>query len=318
MARSGINNSIFRLYDYEEVFERMASRLPDDNFRYCLEVPEKDERKVLLPSLMAASNPQKPVLFFDDAMGLLNESGGDSIKYDNGTITSSHCPRSGLRPRAIGPDIFQNKMMLNTPIDGYGRPNIYLSLLRQVCANGLVAYARAFRTEISGGADIAYNLGRALESFDSDEGFSAIRDRVDASQASWASVREANVLYKLVRQQLPALEGGSEVIARFHKLTGDVSSTYGIVNPDALSDRRQRALPVKCKVYDMINFATEVATHHAAQSAYLPLQAFVGNMISSEFDLERSVDQFGDFQDFFLATGNSEANVAAGVSALAV
>ena len=39
---------------------------------------------------------------------------------------------------------------------------------------------------------------------------------------------------------------------------------YGLANLDTLSPKRQRTLPVDCKVYDLLNFATEIATHHAS------------------------------------------------------
>jgi len=44
----------------------------------------------------------------------------------------------------------------------------------------------------------------------------------------------------------------------FRRLTGDL---------DSLSAKRQRALPACCKVYDLVSFATEMATHHADAAA---------------------------------------------------
>ena len=46
-------------------------------------------------------------------------------------------------------------------------------------------------------------------------------------------------------------------------MTGDLQRIYGMANLDALSVKRQRTLPAACKVYDLLNFASEVATHHA-------------------------------------------------------
>ena len=39
-----------------------------------------------------------------------------------------------------------------------------------------------------------------------------------------------------------------------------------LANVDTLSAKRQRTLPAACKVYDLLNFASEVATHHATES----------------------------------------------------
>jgi hypothetical protein len=50
---------------------------------------------------------------------------------------SEHAPRYNPTFQ-IARDGFQNKFVLDTPIDGYGRPAVYLSMLRLICANGLV------------------------------------------------------------------------------------------------------------------------------------------------------------------------------------
>ena len=90
------------------------------------------------------------------------------------------------------------------------------------------------------------------------------------------------------------------MITAFHRMTGDVSQIYGLANVDALSVKRQRTLPVNCTVYDLLNFVSEVATHHADDHGSRSSQAWLGTLISSEYDLEDSRDSFDDFQDFFL------------------
>lgn len=90
------------------------------------------------------------------------------------------------------------------------------------------------------------------------------------------------------------------MIAAFHRMTGDASRIYGLANVDALSVKRQRSLPVNCTVYDLLNFVSEVATHHANEHGSRASQAWLGTLISGEYDLESSMDSFCDFQDFFL------------------
>lgn len=92
-------------------------------------------------------------------------------------------------------------------------------------------------------------------------------------------------------------ETGSPVIAAFHRMTGDISQTYGLANIEALSAKRQRSLPVGCKVYDLLDFASELATHHADEQGARASQAWLGTLLSGEYDLENSFDEF---QDFFL------------------
>jgi hypothetical protein len=86
----------------------------------------------------------------------------------------------------------------------------------------------------------------------------------------------------------------------FHRLTGDLTRLYGLANLDALSVKRQRTLPTRAKVYDLLNFASEIATHHAEPAASRGLHAFVGDLISTEYDLEGTADHFGDWKDFFV------------------
>src|SRR6202042_3257322 len=122
---------------------------------------------------------------------------------------------------------------------------------------------------------------------------------------SWASVHEANRLYKVLTrarsqgelrgQAIVKAAGGdaaseTPLFAGYHTMTGDLSRIYGLANVETLSVKRQRTLPAACKVYDLLNFASEAATHHATEAGNRILQAYVGELISGEFDLEGTVD----------------------------
>jgi hypothetical protein len=72
-------------------------------------------------------------------------------------------------------------------------------------------------------------------------------------------------------------------------MSGELS-LYGLANLDALSVKRQWTLPTKAKVYDLLNFASEVATHHADEYGARSSQAWLGSLISGEYDLENSAD----------------------------
>ena len=77
-----------------------------------------------------------------------------------------------------------------------------------------------------------------------------------------------------------------------------------------LSAKRQRTLPTACKVYDLLNFASEVATHHADEAGSRTLQAYLGELVSGEYDLEGTVDQFNDWQDFFVGSEETASTMA--------
>jgi len=195
-----------------------------------------------------------------------------------------------------------------------------------ICSNGMIGMSRDFKTTLAlgkGEDDVRHNITRALDGFNNDEGFAVLRQRMESATTSWASVYESNSLYDLlqklqgtrkvyvddpellaapsVKRHLDAdgkSEVGTPLVKAFHSMTGDTTHLYGLANLDALSHKRQRTLPVKCTVYDALNFATEVATHYAEPEGARQLNAWVGNIISNEYDMEGTKDKFGDFADF--------------------
>jgi hypothetical protein len=60
---------------------------------------------------------------------------------------------------------------------------------------------------------------------------------------------------------------------------------------------------VKCRVYDLINFASEVATHVAEPADSRLLQSWIGSTLAEEFDLEGTADQAKEFADLLLEGG---------------
>jgi hypothetical protein len=329
-SRFGINRSFFRFFGHDELFQRISEREANAMIRVCVErSPGGDSR------LLAATGTNKPVIIYDDMMEVLQQFRLEGeVGYSNGVITTTHTPRIGASEFKIGGDQFSNKFVLHAPIDGYGQPNFFLSLLRWVCSNGMIGWANAFKTALqlgSGGDNVQHTLRRALEGFTSDEGYAQLRHRFEAAQQSWASLREQQALYKmLVRlQNDPQLAKGAgfdeatggilsgvkkedwmkghgaAVLKMFTGMTGDPFETY-FRDPNAMSEKRQRSLPVGCRTYDLLNFATEVASHHVSEAGARTLQAWVGEMISNDFDLEGSADNFTDFTDFFI--GKNDAN----------
>jgi len=339
-VRFGFNERFFDFFDYPEVFNRIKERKPKDQMRLCIQRDETGKGTV-----MAVSNPDRPIVVYGELVDLLSRYRAESMTYHNGVVESVHTPRAGANAFQVAGDDFVNRFVMQTPVDGYGMPNIYLSLLRMICSNGLVGYSKDFKSSVQlgkGADDVGHSLTRMLDGFNNDEGYSAIRSRVEASAKSWASVRESIGLYdtlvrmvhkrmidhagpppreaKLVSHHLSnssmgmdesnGVEGaGSPILAAFHQLTGDTSRLYGLANLDALSDKRKRTLPVRATVYDLINFATEVSTHYATPAGAREVQSWIGTLITDEFDMENTKDRFADFKDFYM-----DAKMTAGVT----
>lgn len=328
----GISMNLFKsgMFTPEEVFERLAKVVKDGNVKYTIQdnVGGVDENgNPALPKLLAISDPGKPVISHDLIMEKLEGYNGedtgatylDGIDVDNlGIVRSTHTPKR-LDNFKIASDEFMHKFTFEIPIDGYGKPKVFLSLLRLACENGMVGYAPCFTSEISAGrgeGDYMFAIERALDSFSNDEGFGALRERLDLATRSWASVAEACDVYKKLGTVLgsghflnkgtgniaDSVPDHTAIMGAWHKLTGDISATYGIAHTDAMSRKKQERLPVRCSVYDMFNFVTEVATHYVDDAAARSLHAIVGQKVGAveEYDLQDSMMERPEFTDFFL------------------
>lgn len=289
MAKFGFSDSIFNYYAHQEVFDRICERRPDVELRFCI-----DPSSALA---LSVSNPGKPVVDPGSFMEIARKYRGSDVQYAQGVVLSTYVPPSGERRVKIGPDLFSNRFIVETPLDGYGKPSIYLSLLREVCMNGAVAYAPTFRQDITLGDDPEYAISRSLDSFDSDEGYSAVRQRFQAAQSSPASLRECLKLFQTIRK----LEQGTSLTGVYEKVVGNLHEEYGMANLNALTEKKLRLLPARCRVYDLLNLASEVSTHHAKNLAEAQLlQAWLGTTISSEYDLEGTSEKVGDFEGVFI------------------
>ena len=305
-VRFGIADNVFRYFEPTEVFRRISERCPEDQLRFCVERDEEDGKSRLL----AVSHPDRGVVRYGEILDIASRHGGNAPQYAEGIVTTTHVPGSGEYSFQIGGDEFQRQFVMETPVDGFSHPKIYLSLLRQVCSNGMVGYTRAFRSDVSLGRDIAHCIRRALETYDNGEGYAALRQRFESAQTSWASVRECMQVYKCLTKSLDRGEFNSTTVLRdFYQMTGNLNELYGLANLNALSNKRQRILPARCRIYDLLNFVSELGTHHATAAGSRSMQACVGNLICDEYDLEGTADSVGDFQDFLVSKDRGESDV---------
>lgn len=296
--RYHISESVFRYFSHEEVFQRISSKVRADDFRYCVEEHESG-----LSTLLAVSNPERTMIRSGTVESIVQAFGSQGIEYHEGIITSTHAPRSGEFQYKIGPDEFKNQYVIKTPIDGFGEPQIYLSLLRLICANGAIGYTPVFRSEVRTGKDPEHAITRALSCFDNAKGYSQMAARFEAAQCSWASLHEVQRVYnQLIKIKFSVPEFGASALNRLYELTGRPQELYGLANLDQLSEKRQKVLPAKCRVYDLLNFITEIATHHISHEQAMKLQALTGSFLADDYDLEGSADHVQSFADLFLAS----------------
>jgi len=291
-ARFHIGDAFFKYFPPDEVFARLQQVHPRTRVRLTL-----DKNRAL-----AMSSPTKGIVHPEDLVRLLREQGArvTSVEYHLGVVNSTH--EMDDAPWTVGGDSFKQTFTMETPIDGLGLPSVYLSLIRQICTNGMVGYAPAFRTTISIGKDDGDNpilpLSRAMECFSNDEGFDALRQRLDTSLNSEASVYETRMLAKAIHTDLAGKRSdiirSGDVFTALTELTGDVALKYAVATEEAISRKKQSQLAMDCTVYDLLNFATEVTSHYGdmlATGANKTI-AWVGQCLADAggFDLENSLD----------------------------
>ncbi len=292
-ARFHVGEAFFKYFQPDEVFERLQKVHPRTRVRLTV-----DKNRAL-----AMSSPTKGIVHPEDLVRLLREQEGvTNVEYHCGVVTSTH--EMDDAPWTVGGDSFKQTFTMETPIDGLGLPSVYLSLIRQTCTNGMVGYAPAFRTTISIGKDDGDNpilpLSRAMECFSNDEGFDALRQRLETSLNSEASVYEVRMLAKAIHADLREQRDGfathcsADVFTALTELTGDVALKYAVATEEAISRKKQSQLAMDCTIYDLINFATEVTSHHGdllATGATKTI-AWVGQCLAEVggYDLENSLD----------------------------
>ena len=306
-SRFGFNSQMFNYFAPAEVFERISAKKGDEQLRVCFQTYPGAE----ISSVLAVSNPRKAHLPFDNVIDILlqgNPTG--NITFADGVLRSSYAPR-GEAGFKIGGDDFEARFDTLVPIDGYGYASTVLGTYRLVCANGLVALAKMFSDKIpSAGKDTDGGLARiiqTIESFGNDEGYSALRSRLESATQSYASVAECTAVSKTV---FKAIQGGQKtedreavknILDNFDRLTGNFVTMYGLVNENAIGKKRLSSLPSRATVYDLMNFGTEIATHNVPNEVQRrQVQGIIGEMLGKEYDLEGSAKDGRDFIDVFL------------------
>jgi len=299
-SRFHLSETVFNYYSHEEVFERISEVAGKKaEVRVSTEIDTTKGTR----NLLALTKPDSPLIDFEHIQKLVRSRGSNNLIYSDGVLRSTFTPKSGELAQSIGGEEHERQFVLSTPVDGYGKPSIHLALLRQVCSNGLVAMSSAFQQDIKPGKEPWSVLDRALRTFtgEGEDGFKLLVERLEAAQSSNASIREVLDLRSLIARLMPSQR---DVTERLEAVAGHLNNKYGVANINVLSEKKQRILPAECRVYDLINFATELATHRAEPGISLKLHGYVGSLVTGEYDLEgTATKQPKKFASRFLIAG---------------
>jgi len=300
----GLSQSVFSYWQPEEVFQRITE-VKGDTVRVAFE--EIQGSDVTDGRLLSCTKPDKPLLRVNQTRRLVEQFGGRGLSYGNGIVTARFdCPFP--MEFEIGGDGFRTQFHMEMPLDGYGLPSAYLALLRLVCSNGMVGVSPAFKTTFQLGKnerDLDVVLRRAFQTFNDEEGFHSFRQRVESATRSWASLHEAlglrKILSRVTTGQNTAESDSNEILQKFDNFCGNPLGFYGLSGQEELSARKAKSIPVRTTMYDLMNYASEAATHHLHRRvARDRVNAWIGGKVTGEYDLEGTVDVFPEYRDYFL------------------
>lgn len=282
----------FKLFSAQEIIDRLNTKGYDQRaLRMCIENSGGKEK------LLGLSDQSKAVIDFDSFNEISRQHGNGIVSYDNGVATMELAPRDGNQAFKIGGDDFKPRFILRTSVDGLGNTSFFTSLLRLVCQNGNVGYNPAFEQMIHlGKEDGIFSLNRAITCYDNEKSYHEIIQRMTSAQNSWASLNECQSMH----DRFIKLGADNKTMGAFRAMTGNVVELYGLSNLNYMSKSKQAVMPAKCRVYDLINFATELATHHASIDVARKIHGLVGELLAFEYNLEGTAKAGEDFQDLFI------------------
>lgn len=318
----GLSKSIFNLFDHSEVIDRLLIKGKGDKVRLALQSNKDDTYTAL-----AVMKPTKPYVDAFDLFELMTKMGipETEISYTLGVVRSTHKPSVlGDNVVNIGDDEVVRRFVMDVPIDGYGVPSAYLSMIRLICSNGMIGEAPSFRSQLNiGKAEVIDSklstnaiptIRKFIESHNNEEGFHLLTERMRIASKTPASLNEFNNLCKLLtNDQFMNLHKrkneSSDIFEVLSNLAGkDMMEKYGLVNLDQISAKKRKLVPIECTLMNLINVASELHTHRADPQQRKRLSGFIGQSLSEEFDLE-GIDPIADKTTDLYLTNYQNAHI---------
>ena len=274
------STNIFNYFTPVEVFERIYDVNPSVKFKVTFD--EKENRA------LGVVSEKKPLLSVEDACDVIfSDKRLLDIDYKEGVISSTF--DLGKTFNIDNDSTYIQRIKLNLPVDGITTPNIYLSTLRQVCTNGMVAFVNGFKSEIILNESSGIHLKNLLNSYDNDVGFRNLKDRIRTAQYTTASVRELLNTECLIKRVMQNGVTANLLCECLENLAGDPCDIYGTTALTNIPTNVRAQLRVRCPVNTLINFLTELSTHHLEEltdKALDKINTFAGKTLLNNFDLE--------------------------------
>ena len=277
-AELGIPFSVFGFFTPLEVMTRAAEKEPD----LALRVTVDTERNQALGLTQDKGLPM-PVKFIE---GVLHEDRRlQEVEYGNGMLSAMLDLDD---PWDVPNDsTYHVRVRCRVPVDGVGMPDMSLATWRQVCSNGAVAEAPLFRTKMEIKDNSGEHFRRLLASFSNPSGVEMLQERMCTAAGTKASVGEVVLLEGLIRRSVANTRNQMLLRERLNEIADNPCVRYGVTDLTNIGQKKRPLLPVGCSVADLLNFASELASHHAELlKPESTLHSFAGTVLSKDFDLE--------------------------------
>ena len=197
------------------------------------------------------------------------------------------------------------------PVDGVGMPDINLATWRQVCSNGAIAEAPLFRTKMEVKDNSGEHFRRLLASFSNPTGVEMLQEKMGIAAETKASVGEVVLLDGMIRRSVASTRNQLLLRERLYEVAENPCVRYGVTDLANIGQKKRALLPVGCSVGDLLNFASELVTHHAdTLKPSAPIHAFSGTLLSKGYDLEDLYPSMRQTVDFYLRGLELEREVA--------
>ena len=274
----GIPFGVFGFFSPLEVMTRAAEKEPDLPLRVTV-----DTARGQALGLTQDKGLPMPVKFIE---GVLHEDRRlQEVEYGNGMLSAMLDLDD---PWSVPNDsTYHVRVRCRVPVDGVGMPDMSLATWRQVCSNGAVAEAPLFRTKMEIKDNSGEHFRRLLASFSNPSGIEMLQERMCTAAGTKASVGEVVLLEGLIRRSVANTRNQMLLRERLNEIAANPCVRYGVTDLTNIGQKKRPLLPVGCSVADLLNFASEIATHHAdLLKPESTLHSFAGTVLSKDFDLE--------------------------------
>ena len=274
----GVPYGVFGLFTPHEVMTRAAEKVPDLSLRLTVDTGANQAL-----GLTENKGLPMPIKYIEHV--LHEDRRLTDVEYIEGVMSATldldeqwNVPHDGE---------YHVRVRCRVPVDGVGTPDMNLATWRQVCSNGAVAEAPIFRTKMEIKDNSGEHFRRLLASFSNPTGVELLQQKMCDAAETKASVGEVVLLEGLIRRSVPNTRNQMLLRERLYEIAENPCVRYGVTDLSNIGVKKRSLLPVGCSVSDLLNFASELATHHADMlKTSAPLQAFSGTLLAKGFDLE--------------------------------